>query len=64
MVRISLVPTYYYYYYYYYYLYLYLFIYGIHSYVPEKTMSLGDKLLQLLFRFIVSMVYGAYLSRS
>ena len=27
-------------------------------------MSLGDTLLQLLFRFIVSMVYGAYLPRS
>ena len=27
-------------------------------------MSLGDTLLQLLFRFIVSTVYGAYLPRS
>ena len=27
-------------------------------------MSLGDKLLQLLFRFIVSTVYVAYLPRS
>ena len=28
---------------------------------PRQTMSLGDTLLQLLFRFIVSTVYGAYL---
>ena len=28
---------------------------------PTQTMSLGDTLLQLLFRFIVSTVYGAYL---
>ena len=28
---------------------------------PRQTMSLGDTLLQLLFRFIVNMVYGAYL---
>ena len=27
-------------------------------------MSLGDTLLQLLFRFIVSTLYGAYLPRS
>ena len=27
-------------------------------------MSLGDTLLQLLFRFIVNMVYGAYLPHS
>ena len=27
-------------------------------------MSLGDTLLQLLFRFIVNAVYGAYLPRS
>ena len=27
-------------------------------------MSIGDTLLQLLFCFIVSMVYGAYLPRS
>ena len=27
-------------------------------------MSLGNTLLQLLFRFIVSTVYGAYLPRS
>ena len=31
---------------------------------PRQTMSLGDTLLQLLFRFIVSTVYGAYLPRS
>ena len=31
---------------------------------PRQNMSLGDKLLQLLFRFIVSTVYGAYLPRS
>ena len=30
----------------------------------RQTMSLGDTLLQLLFRFIVSTVYGAYLPRS
>ena len=40
------------------------FIYGIHSYVPRQTMSLGDTLLQLLFRFIVNTLYGAYLPRS
>ena len=31
---------------------------------PRQTMSLGDTMLQLLFRFIVSTVYGAYLPRS
>ena len=31
---------------------------------PRQTMSLGDTLLQLLFRFIVSTLYGAYLPRS
>jgi hypothetical protein len=31
---------------------------------PRQTMSLGDTLLQLLFRFIVNKVYGAYLPRS
>ena len=31
---------------------------------PTQTMSLGDTLLQLLFRFIVSTLYGAYLPRS
>ena len=31
---------------------------------PKQTMSLGDTLLQLLFRFIVSTVYGAYRPRS
>ena len=31
---------------------------------PRQTMSLGDTLLQLLFRFIVNTLYGAYLSRS
>ena len=35
------------------------FIQGIHSYVPRQTMSLGDTLLQLLFRFIVNTLYGA-----
>ena len=30
---------------------------------PRQTMSLGDTLLQLLFRFIVSTVSGAYLPR-
>ena len=30
----------------------------------KQTMSLGDTLLQLPFRFIVSTVYGAYLPRS
>ena len=30
----------------------------------RQTMSLGDTLLQLLFRFIVSTVYGAYLPSS
>ena len=28
---------------------------------PRQTMSLEDTLLQLLFRFIVNTVYGAYL---
>ena len=28
---------------------------------PRQTMSLGDTLMQLLFRFIVNTVYGAYL---
>ena len=28
---------------------------------PRQTMSLGDTLLQLLFRFIVNTVSGAYL---
>ena len=40
------------------------FIYGIHPYVPRQTMSVGDTLLQLLFRFIVSTVCGAYLPPS
>ena len=40
------------------------FIYGIHPYVPRQTLSLGDTLLQLLFRFIVNTLYGAYLPRS
>ena len=31
---------------------------------PRQNMSLGDTLLQLLFRFIVNTVYGAYLPRS
>ena len=31
---------------------------------PRQTMSLGDTLLQLLFRFIVNTLYGAYLPRS
>ena len=31
---------------------------------PRQTVSLGDTLLQLLFRFIVNTVYGAYLPRS
>ena len=31
---------------------------------PRQTMSLGDTLLQLLCRFIVSTLYGAYLPRS
>ena len=31
---------------------------------PRQTMSLEDTLLQLLFRFIVSTLYGAYLPRS
>ena len=39
-------------------------MYGIHSYVPEKPMFLGDTLLQLLFRFIVNTVYGANLPHS
>ena len=30
----------------------------------RQTMFLGDTLLELLFRFIVSKVYGAYLPRS
>ena len=28
---------------------------------PRQTISVGDTLLQLLFRFIVNTVYGAYL---
>ena len=40
------------------------FIYGIHLYVPRQTMSLGDALLQLLFRFIVNTLYVAYIPRS
>ena len=40
------------------------FIYCIHSYVPRQTTSIGDTLLQLLFRFIVNTLYGAYLPRS
>ena len=31
---------------------------------PRQTMSLGDTLLQLLFRFIVNTLSGAYLPRS
>ena len=31
---------------------------------PRQTVSLGDTLLQLLFRFIVNTLYGAYLPRS
>ena len=31
---------------------------------PRQTMSLGETLLQLLFRFIVNTLYGAYLPRS
>ena len=31
---------------------------------PRHAMSLGDTLLQLLFRFIVNTVSGAYLPRS
>ena len=31
---------------------------------PRQTMSLGDTLLQLLFRSIISTVYGAYFPRS
>ena len=31
---------------------------------PRKTMSLGDTLLRLLFRFVVNTLYGAYLPRS
>ena len=31
---------------------------------PRQTISLGDTLLQLLFRFTVNTVYGAYLPRS
>ena len=31
---------------------------------PRQNMALGDTLLQLLFRFIVNTVYGAYLPRS
>ena len=31
---------------------------------PRQTMSLGDTLMQLLFRFIVNTLYGAYLPRS
>ena len=40
------------------------FIQSIHPYVPRQTMSLGDTLLQLRFRFIVNTLYGAYLPRS
>ena len=29
----------------------------------RQTVSLADKLLQLLFRFIVNTLYGAYLPR-
>ena len=31
---------------------------------PRQTVSLVDTLLQLLFRFIVNTLYGAYLPRS
>ena len=31
---------------------------------PRQTVSLVDTLLQLLFRFIISQLYGAYLPRS
>ena len=31
---------------------------------PRQTLSLGDTQLQLLFRFIVSTLYGANLPRS
>ena len=31
---------------------------------PRQTMSIGDTLLHLLFRFIVNTVSGAYLPRS
>ena len=31
---------------------------------PRQTLSLGDTLLQLLFRFIVSTLYGAFLPHS
>ena len=31
---------------------------------PRQTVSLGDTLLQLLFRFIVNTVYGACLRHS
>ena len=31
---------------------------------PRHTLSLGDTLLQILFRFIVNTLYGAYLPRS
>ena len=40
------------------------FIQCIHPYVPRQTLSLVDTLLQLLFRFIVNTLYGAYLPRS
>ena len=40
------------------------FIYCIHSYVPRQTVSIVDTLLQLLFRFTVNTLYGAYLPRS
>ena len=40
------------------------FIYGIHPMFPRQTLSLVDTLLQLLFRFIVNTLYGAYLPRS
>ena len=55
-------------YYYYYYYYLYLLYIGYSPIFtrtsPRQTMSLGDTLLQLLFRFIVNTLYGAYLPRS
>ena len=40
------------------------FIQSIHSMSPRQTVSLGDTPLQLLFRFIVNTLYGAYLPRS
>ena len=40
-------------------------LYGVFTRMsPRQTMSLGDTLLQLLFRFIVITVSGAYLPRS